>query len=139
MVESGFLNRELSAWMSKLGHTDKVLITDAGLAVPEGTKVIDLSLDVNNPTVPQVLDVLLMHFSVEEIILSEATGKTSPSRKSEICARFDQSVKVTEVSHDTLRNVLTGEVKFAIRTGDFTAFSNVVLVSAGGSRWYCEK
>ena len=34
---------------------------------------------------------------------------------------------------------ITRDVKFVIRTGDFTANSNIVLVSAGGPRWYCEK
>ncbi|WP_328589403.1 hypothetical protein [Acetivibrio thermocellus] len=37
-----------------------------------------------------------------------------------------------------MRDTLTKEVKFAIRTGDFTANSNIILVSAGGPRWYCE-
>ena len=26
-----------------------------------------------------------------------------------------------------------------IRTGDFTAYSNIVLVSGGGDRWYIER
>ncbi len=43
------------------------------------------------------------------------------------------------VPHALLRDELTRKVKFVIRTGDFTANSNIILVSAGGPRWYCEK
>lgn len=138
MLESGFINRELSAWMSKLGHGDRFLIADAGLAIPEATTVIDLSLDINSPTVLEVLDAVQKHFSVEGITLSDATGRTSPSRKRDILARFGPSVTVTEVPHATLRDTLTKEVKFAIRTGDFTAYSNIVLTSGTGPRWYVE-
>jgi len=33
----------------------------------------------------------------------------------------------------------SGQVKAVIRTGDFTAYSNILLVSGGGGRWYLEK
>jgi len=65
MVETGILNRDIAAELAKLGHTDRVLIADAGLAIPNTTKVIDVSLDVNFPTTVDVLKVLLKHFSVE--------------------------------------------------------------------------
>jgi len=55
MVETGILNRDIAAELAKLGHTDRVLIADAGLAIPNTTKVIDVSLDVNFPTTVDVL------------------------------------------------------------------------------------
>lgn len=139
MTETGILNREIAAEMAKMGHTDKMMIVDAGLAVPNTTKVIDLSLAVNMPTVIQVLEEVLKHFSVEKIIYSQATAEVSPSREKEFLAHFDESVEVEVVPHPVLRDEITREVKFVIRTGDFTANSNIVLVSAGGPRWYCEK
>ena len=138
IVETGILNRDIAAELAKLGHTDRVLIADAGLAIPNTTKVIDVSLDVNFPTTVDVLKVLLKHFSVEKLILSQATVDVSPSRYKEYLSLFDESVPCEIVEHSTLRDTLTKEVKFAIRTGDFTANSNIILVSAGGPRWYCE-
>jgi D-ribose pyranase len=139
MLETGILNRELAAEMSKMGHTDKMMIVDAGLAVPNTTKVIDLSLSVNVPTVIDVLEEVLKHFSVEKIIYSQATAEVSPSREKEFLDHFDKNVAVEIVPHPVLRDEITRDVKFVIRTGDFTANSNIVLVSAGGPRWYCEK
>ncbi|MDR3336406.1 MAG: D-ribose pyranase [Treponema sp.] len=139
MTETGILNRDIAAEMSKLGHTDKLLIADAGLAIPNTTKVIDISLDVNAPTALDTLKVVLKNFSVEKIILSKATEEVSPARKKDFLDCFPPGTPCEIVPHPVLRDDLTKEVKFAIRTGDFTANSNIILVSAGGPRWYCEK
>ncbi len=138
MTETGILNREIAAEIAKLGHTDRLLIADAGLAIPNETKVIDISLSKDVPTAIEVLKVVLENFSVEGIILSEATGKVSPSREKEFQSLFGADVSREVVTHPEFRDNLTKTVKFAIRTGDFTANSNIILVSAGGPRWYCE-
>jgi D-ribose pyranase len=138
MTETGILNRDIAAEMAKLGHTDKLLIADAGLAIPNTVRVIDISLDKNVPTAVETLKVVLQHFSVEKIILSKATGEVSPGRKNEFLACLPADTPCEIVPHPVLRDELTKEVKFAIRTGDFTANSNIILVSAGGPRWYCE-
>ncbi|MDR0651912.1 MAG: D-ribose pyranase [Synergistaceae bacterium] len=137
--ETGILNRDIAAELSKMGHTDLLLIADAGLAIPNTTKVIDVSLDVNVPTSVDVLKIILKHFSVEKIILSQATNDVSPSRKKEFMDCLGSDMPCETVPHPVLRDEMTKEVKFAIRTGDFTAHSNIILVSAGGPRWYCER
>jgi len=139
MTETGILNRDIAAEIAKMGHTDKMLIADAGLAIPNTTKVIDLSLSENIPTAVEVLKIILKNFSVESIILSQATLDVSPSREAEFKACFEGNIPCQVVSHPHFRDELTKDVKFAIRTGDFTANSNIILVSAGGPRWYCEK
>lgn len=139
MTETGILNREIAAEISKMGHTDKMMIVDAGLAVPNTTKVIDLSLAQNVPTAMDVLKEVLKHFSVEKIIYSQGTVDVSPSREKDFLACFDSNIEVEIVPHPVLRDELTKDVKFVIRTGDFTANSNIVLVSAGGPRWFCER
>nr|WP_295282727.1 D-ribose pyranase [uncultured Blautia sp.] len=139
MKETGILNREIAAELAKMGHTDRMMIVDAGLAVPNTTKVIDLSLSVNVPTVIDVLEEVLKHFSVEKIIYSKATSEVSPTREKEFLNHFNDDVEVEVVDHPVLRDQITRDVKFVIRTGDFTANSNIVLVSAGGPRWYCER
>ena len=139
MTETGILNREFAAELAKMGHTDRLLIADAGLAIPNTTKVIDVSLEENVPTSVDVLKVILRHFSVEGIVLSEATSMTSPSREKEFLECFHDGILCEKVDHVYFRNVKKKNVKFAIRTGDFVANSNIILVSAGGARWYCER
>jgi D-ribose pyranase len=138
MVETGIVNRHIAAELVKLGHGDKLIIADAGLAVPNTTTVIDVSLDVNVPTVLEVLKILLGHFSVEKIIMSKLTRQVSPTREKEILSCFEKDMPYEAVDHPILRDEMTKEAKLVIRTGDFTAYSNIVLVSSGGPRWYCE-
>ena len=42
MKRTGILNRHLSAATASLGHTDEVVIADAGLPIPDGPTVVDL-------------------------------------------------------------------------------------------------
>lgn len=139
MTETGILNRDIACEMAKMGHTDIALIADAGLAIPNTTKVIDISLKENVPNVLDVLDEMLKHVSVEKIIISKATHDVSPTREKEFHSRFDSNVEVETVEHSFFRDELTKKVKFAIRTADFTANSNIILVSGGGPRWHCER
>ena len=139
MTETGILNRDIAAEMAKLGHTDLMLIADAGLAIPNDVKVIDISLKINEPTAVETLKEVLKHFSVEKYIISQATVDVSPSREKEFRSCFAEDIPCEVVPHPYLRDELTRKCKFAIRTGDFTANSNIILCSAGGDRWYCEK
>ena len=55
MKKTGLLNQPLSALIAGLGHTDMVLITDAGLSIPANIQRIDLAVSAG---VPSFLDVV---------------------------------------------------------------------------------
>jgi len=138
MRETGIVNRDICDILSTLGHTDEVIVCDAGFAIPMGVRTIDISLAENVPTVPQVLAELRKHFSVEKLVISEETKKVSPTRFKEFVKAFGKGMAVELISQNEIR-ARARTVKAVIRTGDFTAYSNIVLVSAGGPKWYVEK
>jgi D-ribose pyranase len=138
MKEIGILNADISNAISRMGHMDEIMVIDAGFPIPLGVNTIDLSLAINKPTVVEVLDELLKYFSVEKIILANETKKINPSMFDNVIGKFDKSVAVETIPHTELKQ-RSKSVKAIIRTGDFTANTNVLLVSAGGPRWYCEK
>jgi D-ribose pyranase len=137
MQETGIVNRDIARELGRMGHLDGMMITDAGFAIPNNIPCIDLSIAVNKPTALEVLEELLKHYSVEKAIISNATREVSPSRYNAF-ADMLKGIEIGHVSQEELRELVKG-VKFVIRTGDFTANSNVLLVSGGGTRWYCEK
>ena len=137
MKETGILNREIAYAISKMGHKDLIMIADAGFAIPKGIECIDLSIKKNFPTVCQVLNELLKHFSVEKIFFADETNKMNPKMHDKICNMFRDDVEIQSIKNNTFRKKAC-EVKTIIRTGDFTAYTNVILVSAGGNRWYIE-
>ena len=137
MRETGIVNRDICDVLSTLGHTDQMMVCDAGFAIPNGVRTVDISYGENKPTVPEVLHELLKHFSVERIVVSEDTQKRMPNRFVELVGAFD-GVPADIISQDDLR-ARARDVKAIIRTGDFSAFSNVLIISGGGPRWRIEK
>lgn len=137
MKETQVINREVAYALAKQGHGDLLMISDAGFAIPCGVEVIDLSLDVNKPMVLEVLAMLNKCFSVEEMILADQTKTVSPSLFTKITEAFGKDIPVKVVDHSELKSI-SKTVKTVIRTGDFTAYGNVILVSGAGNRWYCE-
>jgi D-ribose pyranase len=137
MKEVGIINRDIAAAISKQGHTDLLMTVDAGFSIPNGVEVIDISLGENRPTVPEVLAELKKFFSVEKMIMANQTKDISPTLFANISKAFGEGVPVETVDHASIRE-MSKNVKTIIRTGDFTAYGNVILVSGAGNRWFYE-
>jgi D-ribose pyranase len=137
MRETGILNRDISDVLSTLGHTDEMIVCDAGFAIPQGVRTVDIALAKDKPTVLELLAELKEHFSVETIVVADATQDVSPTRFAAVSRVFGDSVPVEVIPLAAFKQRARG-VKAVLRTGDFTAYSNVLLVSAGGGRWYLE-
>ena len=138
MRETGIVNGDISDVLSTLGHTDRVIVCDAGFAIPLGICTVDISYAKNKPTVPEFLAELKKHLSVEKLVISEETQRHSPTRFDELAQAFGPDMPVELITQDALR-AAASEVKAIIRTGDFTAYSNILLVSGGGAQWFIEK
>jgi len=137
MKEVGVLNRAVANALTKQGHGDLLMVTDAGFAIPRGVEVVDLSLEENKPMVLEVLAMLRKNFSVEKMFIANQTKLVSPTLFSNISKAFGEGIPVETVEHTTIRE-MSRSVKTVIRSGDFTAYGNVILVSGAGSRWFCE-
>ena len=138
MRETGVLNRELSDVTSMMGHMDELIVCDAGFPIPLGVRTVDISLAKNKPTVLELLEELVKHFSVEKLVMAKETKNVSPTRFNAIVGLFQKDIPVETIAHTEFKQRST-KVKAVIRTGDFTAYSNVLLVSGPGDRWYVEK
>ena len=137
MKEIGLINRNLAKVVAEQGHQDLLMVVDAGFAIPLGVETIDLSLSENNPMVVDVLTVLRKFHSVEKMIVAKQTKETNPSLFNKISTAWGNDIEIEVVEHSELKQI-SKTVKAVIRTGDFTAFGNVILVSGAGNRWFCE-
>jgi len=104
MKEVGIINRNIAAAISKQGHQDLLMVTDAGFAIPDGIEVIDISLGVNKPLVPEVLSELKKYFSVEKMIMARQTREVSPSLFDKISKAFGDKMEVEVIDHSELKN-----------------------------------
>jgi len=136
MLEVGILNSRIAALLPRTGHMDEIIVCDAGFPIPLEVETIDLALAANRPNVPELLAELIKYFSVEQVVMANETKAHSPSQFQKITALLN--VPVETIPHTELKQ-RSHTVKAIIRTGDFTAYSNVLLVSGAGPRWYVEK
>lgn len=125
MKNTGVLNSQLSGYIAALGHTDLFLIGDAGMPVPPGIPIVDLALCGGVPSFEQVFKTVLTETQIEYFYLSEETPVKNPRVMSLLQTQlpgigyeFKPHVEIKE---------MTKRIKFAIRTGEFTPFANVIL------------
>jgi len=123
----GFLSAPVAEIIATMGHTDCLVVCDAGFPVPRGVQRIDLAVTNNLPAFPDVLRVLLGDLAVEKFILAAETQETSPRRYAEILELLT-GIPHEEVPHADFK-VLVREARAAIRTGDIVPYSNIILVS----------
>lgn len=126
MKEHGILNSEISKRLSDLGHTDLIAIGDCGLPI-DSDKKIDLVLKLGEPKFIDVLEVLLEDFGCEHYILASEIKEKNPDQEAAIKNLLD-GVSSEYISHEDFKKKLD-DVKFVIRTGENTPYSNIILRS----------
>lgn len=126
MKEHGILNSEISKRLSDLGHTDLIAVGDCGLPI-DSDKKIDLALKLGDPKFIDVLEVLLEDFGCEHYILASEIKEKNPDQEAAI-KNLLEDVSSEYISHEDFKKKLD-DVKFVIRTGENTPYSNIILRS----------
>lgn len=127
MKKSGILNPQLNKLISETGHTERLVVTDAGLPIPEEVNTrVDLALKEGMISFIDLLDTVLTEFSVEKIILAEEIKQASPDMEKEILKRFEK-IDVEYIPHEVFKQE-TKKTRGLIRSGEFTPYANVILV-----------
>jgi len=128
MKKAGHLNREVSRVLACMGHTDSLVIADCGLPVPYGVECIDLSIALGDPPFLRVLDSVLADFKVERAVFATEAKEHNSAVAARASWLLREQVLVDYVTHETLKS-LTRQARAVIRTGEATAYANVVLYS----------
>ena len=127
MKKDGILNQELLRVMGSLGHTDRIVVCDAGLPIDKNLERIDLSVTKGIVKFMDVLTPLLNELVVEKIILAEEIVIKSPAMYQEI-AVLVKGIPIEFVSHEEFKK-LTKATKAIVRTGECTPYTNIILQS----------
>ena len=128
MLKKGTLNPQMAKILASTGHMDTLVVTDAGLPIPQEIERVDFALKPNTPRFLEVLDETLDALEVEKIIMAEEIKKISPEMLKEILKRFSDKVEVEFVPHVEFKQK-TKSCRAALRSGEFTPYANVILVA----------
>jgi D-ribose pyranase len=129
MKKTAVLNSTLSRMIASMGHSDRLVVCDCGLPIPRSADTADLALTLNIPRFLETLGVILTELKVESAIVASEMESASPDLYREFRALMGE-IPVIKVPHEEFKTITRngGNIAF-VRTGEATAFANVILVS----------
>ena len=127
MKKTGIINRDVSALVAQMGHFDALIISDAGFPVPLGVACVDLSLSAGRPTVDEVVAMVALELEVQTFHFADEAAEEFADRAADIRALLPNAV-ATSMPHAEIKRLASG-ARGIIRTGDFRAYANIVLIS----------
>lgn len=133
MKKGTLLNSEISSLVSRLGHTDSLVIGDAGLPVPAGPQRVDLALMKGIPSFMQVVQAVTEEMQVESAVIAEEIKTHNPQLHGELLALLDllqqhqgNTITIQYVSHHQFKQQ-TQRSHAVIRSGECSPYANVIL------------
>lgn len=127
MKKGKLINHPISSLIASLGHTDEIVIADAGLPIPAETQRIDLALTRGIPSFEETLKTVLEEMYVEKAYVSEEIKEYNPQILEFIQVAIGDLL-VEAIPHQEFKERTKGS-RAIIRTGEFTPYANVILVS----------
>jgi D-ribose pyranase len=124
MKKQGILNAALSNTLASMGHTDLLVVADAGLPIPAGVPVIDLAVRCGVPSFADVLTAVANELQVEQIVVA-SEGQQTGDPLPEVAELFPD-VPVTSCPHEEFKQ-RTARARAVVRTGECTPYHNIIL------------
>ena len=131
MLQQGILNPAILHLLARVRHTNTLVIADWAFPFWPEIETVDISLTQGVPTILQVLELLKPNFKIGRILQAEEFLSTNS----------EETVKAYNTSFGEIPNVvierpahlnfkeLVPDAIGLIRTGDTTAYGNLILES----------
>lgn len=128
MKKRGVLNAELSKAIAAMGHTDIMMVVDAGYPIPRDAWRVDLAIAEDLPSTEQVIKLLADELFIEETYVAEDVPECNAPLNNLINETFTEAEHKL-AKHEDLLGDFGKRAKVIVRTGAFNPWGNVALVS----------
>ena len=135
MKKQGILNAEIMELIASMGHTDGLVIADAGLPIPPSVWRIDITLVAGIPSFEETLKAVLQELCVEgSVIASEMKGRNQElyrkliEREGNPEALDGLPMNTKQVPHEEFKRLCLSS-RGIIRTGEVHPYANIILYS----------
>ena len=125
MKKGTLLNAPLSNVIAQMGHGDRLVVSDAGLPIPEQVARIDLAVRPDLPPFLDVVRTILDEMEVESVIIAEELEEVSPEMYAALMELLG-NIPVETITHEQFKTE-TESARAIARTGEFTPYANVIL------------
>jgi D-ribose pyranase len=129
MLKSGILNPAINSLLSRVRHTNTLVIADRGFPFWPHVETIDISLTDDIPRVIDVLQAVKANFSIGRVFAAQEFLAANPPQAASALEDALLGVPITFESHVELKKRVPHAIGL-IRTGDTTQYANLILESA---------
>ena len=129
MLKTGILNPQINSLLSRVRHTNTLVIADRGFPFWPQIETIDISLIDGVPSVLQVIEAIRANFVIGHAFMAEEFLAGNPAGTKSAFAHVLEGVGMTYEPHVNFKKRVPDAIGL-IRTGDTVQYANMILVSA---------
>ncbi len=128
MLINGIINPAINSLLSRVRHTDLLIVSDWGFPSMAGVETIDISLVAGTPRVLDVLRAIRVNFNCAKGVMAAEFRETSSAETLHCYENALEGISIAWEPHTSLKSRAKAAVGI-IRTGDTTRFGNILLES----------
>jgi D-ribose pyranase len=129
VLKNGILNPAINSLLSRVRHTNTLVIADRGFPYWPQIEIVDISLVDNIPRVLEVLQAIKANFAVGKIFMAEEFKRVN---NVDTVRSFEQqcgNIALSFEPHEHFKRRVPSVVGL-IRTGETIQYANMILESA---------
>ncbi len=128
MFRGPILNNELTYAISSMGHTDFMIVCDAGFPIPNDAWRVDLALVQDVPDLETVLSAISQVFVAEKVSFAAEMVENNAPLMEKVKRLFPNS-DLDPIPHAQILGEMAAKAKVIVRTGAFDPWGNILLHS----------
>jgi D-ribose pyranase len=129
MIKTGILNPQINSLLSRVRHTNTLVISDRGFPFWPAIETVDISLVDDVPTVLAVLLAVRPNFQIGKAWMAQEFLKNNNAKTRAAFEEAFRGIELTHEPHVEFKKRVPGAIGL-IRTGDTTQYANLILESA---------
>ena len=129
MLKTGILNPAINSLLSRIRHTNTLVIADRGFPFWPALETVDISLVDDIPRVLDVLQALRLNFNIGAAFMAEEFRQANGPQVQEQFEAALRPVSINFLPHQLLKERVPVAIGL-IRTADTTQYANIIIESA---------
>lgn len=129
MLKNGILNPDINSLLSRVRHTNLLVIADRGFPFWPSIETVDISLVDGIPTVLQVLEAIRSNFQIGRAWMAREFLRENTNKTRTTFSKALHGVALRYEPHAKFKLRVPGAIGL-IRTGDTVQYANMILESA---------
>lgn len=139
MKRHGILNLGLSQAIASMGHTDLMIVCDAGFPIPPDVQRVDLAIVQDVPDLATVLTAIAHDFIAEKVVYAAEMADNNPRLREKVHAIFPDADFGT-LPHEEILGSVAHKAKVIVRTGAFDPWGNILLYGGvDAPKWFSKE